>query len=57
MTTNTNWPDGWTAEERALTVVEDVDGPRSIEAVALAAEVEVAVVEDVADETEADLDD
>ena len=53
----TDWPSGWTAEERALTVAEDVDGPRSIDSIALAAEVEVAIVEDVADTTEADLDD
>jgi len=56
MTTNTDWPRGWTAQERALTVAEDVDGPSSIENIALAAEVEVGVVEDVAEETEADLD-
>ncbi|UPV73193.1 hypothetical protein M0R89_11605 [Halorussus limi] len=51
----TDWPRGWTARERALTVAEDVDGPSTVETIALAAEVEVAVVEDVAEETEADL--
>jgi hypothetical protein len=52
----TNWPSGWTPAERALTVAESVDGPSTVEGVALEAEVEVGVAEKVAEETEAELD-
>jgi len=57
MNMNTNWLSGWTATECALTVAESHDSPETVEAVAPKAEVEVAVVDDVAATTEADLDD
>ncbi|QGA81994.1 hypothetical protein [Halomicrobium sp. LC1Hm] len=53
--TTTEWPSGWTPAERALTVAEDVDAPSTVERVALEAEVEVAVVEEVAAQTEAEI--